>query len=468
MTNKEILQKSLEFDSKDVDLIKNAGVVFTPASIVGKIIKASNIKITETVCEPSVGKGIFVFGLLESFRKNHTLKEIVNFVENNLFCYDINEDFITEFKDLLNKYFINFGYTGINLDNIVTTNYLFTEKTYDHIIGNPPYVKVHNIETELLSQYREKFKSLETGNIDLYYAFIEKGLQDAKNLNFIIPNEFVKNKSGLALRKMLSQRISNITDFKVKKVWKNISTYTCIISCQEYKEKTYYNDKEIDTTKDNWLSNNEGENKLIDLVNYVGIGIQTSADKLFLVKDFDEEYGYINNQKIELSICKKIINASSSSSFEDHFYVIYPYNKENKSISEDELSKDYPFAYKYLLSVKEELEKRSMDDVWYAYGRRQGLLRGFDDNVLILPLTFSKSKNIHIVEVPDGEECLALKGLIIDVKDKAKFIEIIQSSDFLEYLEDNNRTLPDSNPDNIWLTLKSTNIKKYRYASKDN
>lgn len=48
----EIINKSSHFDQKDKKLIKENGVVFT----------------NRTICEPSVGKGAFVFALLDFFR----------------------------------------------------------------------------------------------------------------------------------------------------------------------------------------------------------------------------------------------------------------------------------------------------------------------------------------------------------------------------------------------------------------
>lgn len=58
------------FDSTNEDSIKRMGQVFTPRHICDEIIDRLDIDISETVCEPSVGKGIFVL----YFRLRHLIK----------------------------------------------------------------------------------------------------------------------------------------------------------------------------------------------------------------------------------------------------------------------------------------------------------------------------------------------------------------------------------------------------------
>ena len=100
MTINYIIIQSCKFDTKNKNLIKKEGVVFTSLNICNEIIEKLKPKITDTICEPSVGKGIFIFALLEWFRKKgENIESIKCFVENNLWCYDINADFINEFQD---------------------------------------------------------------------------------------------------------------------------------------------------------------------------------------------------------------------------------------------------------------------------------------------------------------------------------------------------------------------------------
>ena len=115
MTINDIIIQSCKFDTKNKDLIKKEGVVFTSLNICNEIIEKLEPKITDTICEPSVGKGIFIFALLEWFRnKGENIESIKCFVENNLWCCDINADFINEFKYLLDIYFNLLGIYNVD------------------------------------------------------------------------------------------------------------------------------------------------------------------------------------------------------------------------------------------------------------------------------------------------------------------------------------------------------------------
>ena len=98
MTNDEIKIFAQEFDAKDINNIKNNGVVFTPLNIATQIIENIKPKITDKICEPSVGKGVFVFALIDYFLKNHTIYDVAKFINYNLYCFDINSDFIEDLK----------------------------------------------------------------------------------------------------------------------------------------------------------------------------------------------------------------------------------------------------------------------------------------------------------------------------------------------------------------------------------
>ena len=158
MTIEEILNKSSYFNDKDKDLIKKEGVVFTNKEICFQIIEKLQPSIEDKICEPSNGKGIFVFCLLEYFRNNGQTPETLSwFVDNNLWCYDINEKFIEEYKILLNSYFNNFGIT-INPKNIICGDFLLQNNKFDIIFGNPPYVRIQNLDKEYLNNLKIKLR----------------------------------------------------------------------------------------------------------------------------------------------------------------------------------------------------------------------------------------------------------------------------------------------------------------------
>lgn len=478
----EIIKKSSLFDDKNKELIKKEGVVFTDKNICDRIIYLIKPSINENICEPSVGKGAFVFSLLEYFRNNgETIESIVYFVENKLWCFDINPEFISELKTLLNEYFNLLGYNNsLNLKNIICEDFLFQDMNWDVVFGNPPYVRIQNLDKNYLNEIKGNLKSLSLGNIDLYYAFIEKSLLSSKRVGFIIPNTFIKNKSGKFLRQILIDNINYLYDFNNEKVWQSISTYTCIVILGEKTTNFNYVTSKINLIKDKselsddiWLftEQNKGNNKLSNLVNYCSGSIATIKDDVFKMDSFDKDFCFKNNSKIEKGICKKIIKATKDRNFEDYKYIIYPYDNNSKILEESFIIDNYPLAYSYLLSRMEELNSRDKGkvenyDAWYAYGRRQGLLKNSNGIRILLPLTFLKTRGIHYILIPKNEEVLNLSGILLDVKEDKfdEFIKVITSDNFYNYCEVNNKTLSDkSNSNDVWLSLTTTSIKNYLY-----
>lgn len=475
----EIINKSKKFDQKNKKLIKESGVVFTDREICDRIISLINPNINDIICEPSVGKGVFVFSLLEFFMQKYKIEEVASFFNEKLYCFDINNDFLSEFKQLVIEYFNIYGFDGhLSFEKILNDDFLIQDIDYDVIIGNPPYVRIQNIEKEYLDRLKKELKSVSLGNIDLYYAFLEKSLLHSKKVGFIIPNSWIKNKSGSFIREILKDRIDTLIDFKNHKVWDKISTYTSIVICNEIKtDHINYQTKDIkinksksELGKENWIFEDLkcGNNKISGLVNYYSGGLATIKDDVFKVNDLNENLCTKNNFEIEKSICKKYIKATTSRSFEEYNWIIYPYDEDGRVISEENLINNFPLCYRYLKHREQDLLSRDKGktenyDSWYSYGRRQGLIKPAKGKRVILPLTFLRKKGIHIIEIPNGEDCLTLSGILVDVKfDKYdEFKEIINSDEFYKYCELNNKILSDK--DDIWLSITTTTIKNFTF-----
>lgn len=157
------------------------------------------------------------------------------------------------------------------------------------------------------------------------------------------------------------------------------------------------------------------ENKNLPIkVNTVAIvqnGIATNKDAVYVIKAYTDSactkpyMGKHTDKKrivyfeydgkirpIESTILHRCVKASKYNGNMDNTYIIFPYKPRKtpkfypsdgkkdiesgyEPLTEDKLSKDYKDAYKYLLSVWDELTARDMDKnaPWYVFARSQGL-----------------------------------------------------------------------------------------------
>lgn len=314
---------------------------------------------------------------------------------------------------------------------------------FDAIVGNPPYIRVQNMvrySPEEYAFYRSSNSGFVVGDaelLDKYQLFLEKGinlLKDDGYLGYIIPHKFMVTKSGIKLRKLLSDNkyVSSIVHFGSNQVFKNRSTYTAILLLSKGGKEEFdiafiddlakfLSDRKTNTTvyPADYISGRPWtflNSKLVEQLSALGdkieplknladifVGLQTSADKIYIVKEnkSDDNYLYFTDisgveRKIEKAILRKSVYDTQMVKYEKivaNTFIIYPYKKNGNKVelfSVEEMEKDYPFAYEYLLTYKEILGKRNMptrtEDTWYAYGRSQSIKRFLEGYHLIWPV----------------------------------------------------------------------------------
>ncbi|WP_417436619.1 Eco57I restriction-modification methylase domain-containing protein [Hoeflea sp.] len=81
---------------------------------------------------------------------------------------------------------------------------------FTHVVGNPPYVRQESIPDVLMTEYRQRYKTI-YDRADIYVPFIEHSLallQPGGQLGFICADRWMKNKYGKKLRELVSKRYS--------------------------------------------------------------------------------------------------------------------------------------------------------------------------------------------------------------------------------------------------------------------
>lgn len=349
--------------------------VFTPLEI-GKIM-AKFLHPSGALLEPSVGKG--------------DLLKCLSVTQYNIDMFDIESEYL-DCIEYGNKYCTDF------------LKYDFKGKRYQNIILNPPYIRFQELDTEYRSFIQKNWSLLNSGNIDIYQAFILKCLEllDVNGIMVsVTPSTWLYNKSCDKFKKYLFENglIKEIIDFGSKKVFKGINVYCCITvftrkttsPSLEYiynGVKRHYNPTGISKTT-------------LETICKIKYGIATLRDRIYIhdIPLYPREPCW-----------KKIFKVSKN----QIRYIIYPYDKNGKIINESEFKLNNPKTYAFLVENKEELSKRDKGkkqyETWYAFGRRQGLLRSDSDHEQCIYVSTMGPKNFKLFSRPS---ILFYSGLMI-------------------------------------------------------
>jgi type I restriction-modification system DNA methylase subunit len=300
------------------------------------------------------------------------------------------------------------------------------------IIGNPPYIRIQTMKEwapDEVEYYKYQYTSANKGNYDIYVVFVEKGLSllnENGKLGFILPHKFFQAQFGQGIRELLSKRkaLSEIIHFGAEQVFEGVTTYTCLLFLQSQPSNSFrfVSIKSLDNphqvltaayeskpdpnyeeaifpqpeSSEEWLfdaSNNatvvekirQQKLTLGDITRKIFVGLQTSADKIYVLKALQWEENEIlcysksldKQVKIERGLIKPFLMGKDVHRYQSIIpenIVIFPYTVQNNKatlMSQDHISSKFPKGWQYLLENKLALagrEKGKMQgDRFYAY-----------------------------------------------------------------------------------------------------
>jgi type I restriction-modification system DNA methylase subunit len=131
---------------------------------------------------------------------------------------------------------------------------LFAQGGFDVVIGNPPYLRIQGLQEHhgVSINYIARHYQSAIKRFDFYLLFIEKGfklLNSSGKLGFICPHKFVNSDFGSGLRNFLidNTAIDSIISFGNNLIFKQASTYTCILLLSKIKKDSfgYYEFKDM-------------------------------------------------------------------------------------------------------------------------------------------------------------------------------------------------------------------------------
>ena len=350
---------------------------------------------------------------------------------------------------------------------------LFNEsKGFDCIMGNPPYIRVQELNKwspEECEFYKSHYKSAAKGNYDIYVVFIEKGLEIlAPNglLGFICPHKFWQSSYGKGIREIIvkGKHLHSVIDFTDQQVFRGTINYTAIQFFSKAKNTrlilyaciTNLNDGEtqcraLDSKKpirganffgalhpdssEAWVFRHEsheswcrelarGNPPLSKVASEIFVGLQTSADTVFLFEQFSldqkttQVWSKAFNSWVELEsqLLKTVVRSGHIGRYwaTPTAVVLFPYDLVNgtaKIISPERMKQSFPLAWHYLKQNERLLRSRESGkfdhEQWYGL-MRKNLEKWHEPKVMVpymvteLSAFYDDANNFYFVNVTTG------------------------------------------------------------------
>lgn len=340
-----------------------------------------------SILEPSCGEGEFVVEivrrLLESSRRYGF--DFAAAYKNNVSAYDIDGAKIAACCNRLSSELgLSFPVGGsIRQADFLTADIC----SFDVIVGNPPYIRYEQIPPELISSYKRQFHTFHY-RADLYILFFEKTLS---HLNpggrhcFICSDRWLKNEYGKKLRGWIARSFSLESIVSLEKATdafqEDVLAYPAITLITNAKSGATFNISELTSItqlgKDvgrphlapisaDWSSvfnRVQCDDTLVTIEEMgfiIGIGVATGDDAVFISRDLPS--------KVEKELLLPALNARDLSGNRLRWagrYLLNPYKPDGDLINLE----DYPRAAAYLISHREDLQKRYVvkknPEKWY-------------------------------------------------------------------------------------------------------
>lgn len=442
--------------------VKSNGQVFTPDYLVKYILDVvgyiESAKIFEKhIIDDSCGAGAFLTEIIKRFIKSglnggKTIDEIKAGLEFYIHGIEVDPVAYAACIENLNSITASFNIHDVNWDvhlENTLTEYKAFEGKMDFVVGNPPYVRVHN-----LNEYYDQVKSFEFANIgqmDLYIVFFELGfkmLKEGGKLCYITPSSWLNSIAGEKLREYIfdHKNLLALIDLEHFQPFKGITTFTIISLFERSKHagKTFdYYTYNSQLNKGEFISSLSYDDAFIDGVLYlekpqalkdfkkiraaknfkkwikVKSGLGTNADDVFIAKDFP--------------FTKHVIPCLKASTGK-WFKAFFPYDENGKALPPEEIFDDEKTA-EYLNKHKERLLKRVIDkkQEFYLYGKSQAI-RDVRFKKISINALIKDVKSIKLIAVKAGEGVYS--GFYILTDEPFEIIEsLIKTEEFIDYVK---------------------------------
>lgn len=411
------------------DARKKNGVAYTPPSVKRMMLeRALRESDAPTVFDPSCGCASFLLTAAQMIHDKSGMR-FADVVRRCIFGADIDAGALEKTQALFSLLLVENGEDDDAVPELFKLDMLVRGSIdciraahpdgFDCVIGNPPYVRFRNMD-ETTKAKVSGWAVSSCGNADMYMPFFEIGMSLTSEkgvLSYITSNTYLQSVNGRCLRNWMAEQglAVEITDFRNAQLFANVTCYTCVTTlCRSDGAGISYRRAESPDQADAKFAaykfSKFGRNApwrmqgpLIETVvsrlegagtplsHYViRNGLATLANDVYFFKPasddgecFHRTYGG-RDWKIEKALCRKIVKPNvihNETDLEKEMeYAIFPYREIGGKFvirDEAELRREFPCAYAFLSSCREQLDQRDKGKgrypAWYAYGRTQGM-----------------------------------------------------------------------------------------------
>jgi len=436
------------------------GRVYTPPFIVSAILDFAgycgcNI-LKKHIIDNSCGDGAFLAEIVsrycrEFLKTSGDFGKLKTDLETYIHGIEINKSEAAKCKERLDKISCGRGVKRVKWD-LLCANALNVSKfnqRMDFVVGNPPYVRVHNLK-ENYSDVK-KFSFARDGMTDLYLVFFEIGfnmLGPDGRMCLITPSSFFRSKAAGPLREFLyrKRRLLGVIDLGHFQPF-SAATYTAITLCGNNGEGT------VDYFVYDESANRKIKSETLDYESVFTGGKMYFSSKrnMNLIKNIEKTYRD-NSKFLKISVKNGFATLCDSVfigkiDIKDDYVIdvikastgkwtkcVFPYSSDGIPVNESDLKENHGLIYSYLKKYKEKLQKRDIEKNghWFLFGRSQGVKDVFRNKVAVNSLV-KDVKSIKLNEVKAGGGIYG--GLYIISQYSFKDIEdIILRDDFIEYV----------------------------------
>lgn len=192
---------------------KNKGQIFTPAFIVDYILNMVGYEcdgciLDKHIIDNSCGDGAFLCRIVDRYcsvasefglSPNETKSRIERYIHGIEIDAEAHRACVSNLDSVAARYGLeNVAWDVICDDALRSKCY---DGIMDYVVGNPPYVRVHNLKDSYISVKKYSFAA--SGMTDLYLVFFEIGLKMLKRggrLCYITPVSWLTSLAGQSLR----------------------------------------------------------------------------------------------------------------------------------------------------------------------------------------------------------------------------------------------------------------------------